>query len=663
MGIMKRPERRQHIGVPQATRETRTTSVTVRSPRDDVATASAVDDVPLWPRRRSTAVALLLLLLVQATSFFVVAQRSFFFHDDFGYFILAEQRHPLRYLLTPILAQYPAPGDRFLSLALHELAPMNFVAACLILLCFLAATTLVLRQLVGTLARSDHWWTVALVVPFALSITHVLPVSWWSAGIPVLPALFFTVVALSAFLRSYTDPVRVRFWIVVAALAIGAASTFYMKFLLIPFYLLGLRLLVLPRLIDVPGGVRSLWNEKARWIALAAPVFLFVAVFIAYLATGRLSWLELSSGPGYSRPYAEYFATAWFRAFVPASFMNARLVGSGPNVPAWLLIAGSQLILLVVVAATWRRSAIALRGWALFVLVFAMNVVMVGTQRLPGYGVDIAYWLRYYPEVTLFLPLALALGLRQGEERRPELAWERTGRGRATVGVLSCLYAIGFLIWAPGIVSDSPGARARAWYEELRSDVQLILLEGGNLPILDAQTPEYVIERWTAPVNRVSTVLSLAGFDIEFNVAAGRVYVVQGNGGLSQATFRPSSILVANGAPGEAITIAGSARTNALEMCLEKGMRLRYQPPANLAGERLAIKLFYAQGARGALSVGVETPDPDDSVYFELRHLQSEVELADLGTDDLRELTLQSVPGGRVCIDRMEIGSLVEQTS
>ena len=44
---------------------------------------------------------------------------------------------------------------------------------------------------------------------------------------------------------------------------------------------------------------------------------------------------------------------------------------------------------------------------------------MVGSVRLPGEGVAIAYWLRYYPEVVLFLPVALALGLRQGGRKTP----------------------------------------------------------------------------------------------------------------------------------------------------------------------------------------------------------------------------------------------------
>jgi hypothetical protein len=621
-----------------------------------------VDVTSLWPRRRSTGAALLALLIVQSVLFFAVAQRSYFFHDDYGYFLLAEQRHPLRYLLTPILAQYPAPGDRLLSLVLHELAPLNFAAACAILLTFLAGTTVILRELVGRLARSDQWWTVALLVPFALSLTLVLPVSWWSAGLPILPCLFFTAVSISAFVRSYTEPAKVRTWIAVTAIAIAAASAFYMKFLLIPIYLLLFRLVVLPRLIDLPGSIRQLWTERMRWIALALPAVVFIAVFSAYYITGRLSWLEVSAGPGYSRPYLEYFTTAWFRGFVPASFVNARLAGSGPAIPDWALIVGSHVILFGMVATTWRRSALAARAWLLFILVFAVNVAMVGTQRLPGYGVDIAYWLRYYPEITLFLPVVLALGLRQGAERHPELAWERTSVGRTAIVMLVGLYVASFILWAPGIVHDSPGAQARSWYETLRRDIQEATLDGRALRLVDAATPEYVLEKWTAPENRVSTILSLAGLNLTYNAVSEHVHVVGRNGGLAEAAFRPLTTLVADGMPSDEVRVVRDGRVSPDETCLEDSGSLLYRPSAELTGERLAVRVFYVQDGSGPVAVGVDTGDPDESSYLELHRFQSEGELADLGTSRLRTLTLATQPGDRICIERMEIGTLIQRS-
>src|SRR4029450_5397107 len=68
-----------------------------------------------WPREPSTAAALIVLVLVQGILFFAVTQRSFFFADDYNYFKLAEERSFVRYLLTPVLGVYPAPGDRLAS--------------------------------------------------------------------------------------------------------------------------------------------------------------------------------------------------------------------------------------------------------------------------------------------------------------------------------------------------------------------------------------------------------------------------------------------------------------------------------------------------------------------------------------------------------------------
>jgi hypothetical protein len=95
-------------------------------------------------------------------------------------------------------------------------------------------------------------------------------------------------------------------------------------------------------------------------------------------------------------------------------------------------------------------------------------MIMVGAVRLPGFGVQIAYSLRYYPEVVLFLPIVLALGLRQGEERRPALAWEKTVVGRTAIGLLACLQMIFFSVWAPRFVSPSDGALARPWFDNFR---------------------------------------------------------------------------------------------------------------------------------------------------------------------------------------------------
>jgi hypothetical protein len=608
----------------------------------------------VWPGRRSTAGALFALIVLQSSLFFTLTQRSFFFHDDFNYFMLAQERHLLHYLLTPILGVYPAPGDRLASFLLQRVAPMNFAVARTFLLIVLAGTTILLWQLVRTLARSDRWWTVVLVVPFALSLTLVLPIAWWSAGLPIVPALFFTAVALSAWLRSYEDPAP-TFWVGMAVVAVAAAGAFYMKFLLIPVYLLLVRLMIVPRLMEVPGGIRSLWQERMRWIALAVPPAAFLAVFV-------LSGLAGSSAVEGSRPFLEYFTTAWFRAFIPASFLNARLDGSTPSVSAWFLVLGGQVLFWGVVLATWWRSSLALRGWALLGAVFALNAATVGAVRLAAFGVDeIAYALRYYPEATLFLPLALALGLRQGAERRPGLAWEGTSYGRIAIASTIFLYVGGLLVWAPGIVSDSAGVSARSWYENLRSDLDAVTIDGAVPRIVDSETPAYVMEDWMAPDNRVSTVVDLLPLDVVFNGLNEPTFLVREDGHLAGATFRPILEIVSGTTLANGVRVEGEGRSGPAATCLNDGGRLLYQPEADVTGERLTMRVAYAGRGDGTVALTVDVHDPDRPFrYLALRPSQSEAELVDLGTSRLRALTLEPSPADEVCIARLEIGILTQ---
>lgn len=612
----------------------------------------SADVFRIWPRRRSTSAALVGLILIQAMLFFAVTRRSFFFADDYNYFKLAEQRSVFRYLLTPVLGVYPAPGDRLASLLLNRLFPLNFTVARAILIAFLAGTTILLRQFVATLARSTEWWTVAILTPFALSLTLVLPLSWWSAGLPIIPATFFTVVAFSAWLRFYEDPTR-WFWLAVTVTAVAAAGAFYIDFLLIPIYLLFFRLAIFPRLLDLPGGIRVLWRERVRWIAVAAPPAAFVAVFV-------LSGLAGRSAAGGSRPYVDYFATAWFRAFIPVSFLNARLVGSGPSIPSWVVVVLAQVIFVGVIVATWRRSSLAVRGWALFLFAFALNVAVVGTVRLPGFGAKIAYDLRYYPEVTLFLPLALALGLRQGEERRPALAWERGRIGRTAIALAASLYVVSFLIWAPGIVSDSPGVPTRSWYDNLRHDMGSVIVHDATPRIVDSETPDYVMPDWMAPDNRVSTILALAGLDVVFDELSEPIYLVRDDGHLAKAEFQPISPLQSGTTPGEGVHIVGGAPVRSLGICLGDGGSLQYRLSPDVTGGRLGIRVFYSGEGRQSVAMQVDTGDPDSPFrYLELRPFQGDAELVDLETSRLRALTLDVSPGDRVCIERMEVGSLI----
>jgi hypothetical protein len=609
---------------------------------------------PIWPRRRSTAVLLTGLLVFQAAMFFVATQRSFFAQDDFYHFALADERHFFYYLVTPIIHTYPAPGHRVLFFLLHEFAPLNYLAARLVLLALLAATTILLGQLVRTLARSEAWWTVALLTPFAFSLTLVGPVNLWSNGVPVLPSLLFTVVAFSAWIRAYTAP-RPVLWLAVAVAAVAAAGAFYTKFLLIPMYLLFFRLAILPPLLGLPCGLRDLWRERTRWLAVAAPPVVFLLVYV-------LSGLAARSYIPGERPYAEYLVTAWFGAFVPVSFLNVPLERATAPALIWPAVLASQAVFWALVAATWRRSALALRGWALLLLAFVTNMVMVGSARLPGFGVDIAYWLRYYPEVVLFVPLTLALGLTQGAERRPGLAWERSATGRVAIALFACVHALGLAVWAPRLVSQSEGAFSRAWFDNLRGDLEAARVEHDPVPLVDSETPEYVIPAWLEPRNRVSSVLRLLRVEADYNhlPASGAVWTVLDDGRLAPAVFRPMVQLVPEPDSGEhgRLSSGGTAELGG-STCYTDAAPLRFLSEEAVVGARLALRVRYAAPSRAPAALEVDTDDPDRrSRRMELRPFRRDGELLDLGTRQLRGLRMDPAPSDAVCIARLEIGTL-----
>ncbi len=609
------------------------------------------DGLRLWPRRRSTSAALAALLLIQVGVLLTVTQRSFFATDDFYHFKLAQERSFLQYLATPIIHTYPAPGHRLLFFLMYHLFPLNYFVARAFLVGVLAATTIVLAQFVRTLARSERWWTVALLVPFALSLTLIDVVNWWSNGVPVIPALFFTVIALSAWFKSYTGSNR-RLWIGLAVIAVAASAGFYMKFLLIPVYLLVFRLTIFPRLLNLPGGIRALWEERMRWLALATPPIVFVLVYV-------LAGLAIRSYVPGERPYLEYLGIAWFRVFIPVSFLNVPIDESTPSTVSTAVVVCTQVLFWGAVWATWKRSSLSLRGWALVVITFATNLLMVGAVRLPGFGVNIAYRLRYYPEVVLFIPLALALCLRQGEERGADVAWEKTSLGQTAIATMACLCVVSFVVWAPRIVSHSEGVASRAWFDNFRQDLRALSDDRSVLRLVDTETPEYVSPAWLAPYNRVSTILALLQRRVMLNDVGQPAYVVADTGRLVKTTFRPTSLLLSGTTRAEGVRFLGGDAGQAVQTCLRDAKLVLFQPDRDVAGEHLAIRVFYSGERRGRGTVEVDTYDPNNRFRsLELRPFERNAELVDLGTSRLRALKLEASPGETVCIERLEIGAL-----
>ena len=77
---------------------------------------------------------------------------------------------------------------------------------------------------------------------------------------------------------------------------------------------------------------------------------------------------------------------------------------------AWhgFVIVATQVVLLGLVAWSLVRRRAAWRAWAFLLVAIAANLLIV-VGRVPEFGPDaIGYYVRYYSEPAVFVPLALA---------------------------------------------------------------------------------------------------------------------------------------------------------------------------------------------------------------------------------------------------------------
>jgi hypothetical protein len=607
----------------------------------------------LWPRDARTSLALAALLITQAGALFWATRESYFFTDDYLHFWLAQERSLPHYLATPILGTYPAPGHRLTTYLLHAVFPLNYDVARIILIAMLAMGTVALAQVVRTCARSDEWWTSALVAPFALSLTLVPAVGWWSTGPHVMGLAFFTAVAFLAWLRSYGSS-RPRFWIAVTVVALFAAGSFHSKFLLVPFYLLLFRLLILPRTFGLGNGLGALWGERYRWSAVFLPAATYVAVLVMFNVAGN------GVQPAY-HSYLQFVGVAWFQVGVPVTLLNMYPPWAEGPAGSWAVVAVGQVALIIVLAATIRRTRLALRAWSFFLLTFLLNALMLASFRLQAFGTEIAYLLRYYPEVAYLLPVLLALCFRQGHERHAGVAWEQRRIGRAVMAMHAGALAFFLVLGGPQLVKETDGALARPWMTNLLDDLASAQESTDTVSLLDAETPEPVMAEWMFPQNRIATVVALTDADVEFNELSDDLLMVADDGRLVQPELETVSVLLLRDELAEGVS--GGTRDPAGRRCLDGGT-LEYQPSSTIAGTRLAVRIDYAGDSSGHGVLTVVSRDPDEPVRT--LHLEPEhraAELLDVGTTQLRSLRIEAAEGRDLCMHRVEIVSVHERNS
>ena len=343
-------------------------------------------------------VLLAILIVLPIVFMWHFASPSYFFWDDFGHFYWARNVDGvLSYAFEPSWGHL-APAYRLAFLALDRVAPMNFdVALAILLACH--AVSAVLLQRILTLLFGRVWWTYALALAWAISVIYLPAFTWFAAGLHSIPAITATLASIHGYLCWRATGRRT--WLAWSLLAMCIGVGFYEKALLIPLYLILMRVLLLDPAARLRDSLRSLREEWRVWLAYAT----VCAVFLAAYSLGDYARPE---GGATVHDVLRYLRVFWIEAFPPMVFGVRVPSGRGMSTGTQIVIIAAQVALIGLVVWSVARRLAAWRAWAFLLVAAAANALML-VGRVAEWGTEpVVYTARYYTEPALLVALAIA---------------------------------------------------------------------------------------------------------------------------------------------------------------------------------------------------------------------------------------------------------------
>jgi hypothetical protein len=514
---------------------------------------------------------LAILIAVPVTRMWQFASPSFFFSSDIAHFYWAHTGGVDWSYAFGSANGHLAPAYRLTYLALDRVAPMNYEVALGILVACHAVSAVLLQRIL-TLVFGRVWWTYALALAWALSVVYLPAFTWVAAGLHSIPAITATLASIHAYL-CWRATGR-RGWLVwsLASMVIGLG--FYTKALLIPVYLILMRILVLDPGVRLRDSLRSVRDEWRVWLAYA----IIGAVYLLVYSLGDYSGVESGATVG---EIVRYLRVFWFEGFWPMVF-GVRVPQFGQEAWHGVAIVAAQLALIGLVAWSVARRRAAWRAWAFLLAAVAANALLV-VARVGQLGAEtIGYYMRYYTEPALLVPLAIAFAFATPRmrarvatvepvartaapewwSRRPRAMVGRTSIRLPTTGVaIAVLVALAVYVGVTRATADTlstsqlaeqkqSGRFARAYFDNLRADLAAARRTGVQPSLLDGDVPESVVEPLTnldpeateagVRYSLLSTAVPLFDEHVTFNRPA-PPYIVQPDGHLRPTRFVPAA--------------------------------------------------------------------------------------------------------------------------
>jgi hypothetical protein len=596
----------------------------------------------------------------------VLAAGSYFTGDDWIHIVLAhDAAHgsgvlgagppSLDYLGRVVFIHY-APGLRLGFWALAELAPLQWAAALGAMLVLFAGSIFLLYRICRRLF-GERRSNLVLVLLFGTSILFVTSFLWFSDGMHKFPSTFLSLVAVDAYLTHKLKGSRAALLLSVAAVSL--ASLFYVKALLVPLYLVMIRVLFLeerPR-----RALRVLWAERVTWLAFVPTIAIYLLNYLANYGHTR--------GPRPSLDLlGDYLWIAWFKGVTPA----LAGVEIGPNAASSgvLFAAFMQALLIAGVGWTIYRKRSAWRAWAFWGVAFTANAALVGFGRLGTMGLEkVGQQLRYDTEMSWLLPLALGFAFlpsdvaaRPGAPPAPAAGRPLTARRFARVGAVLalCAYLVAATLTGAAISEswrEKNSGLAEAYVENVRGDTAR-LARGPRQPVaIDDQSPNFLIGPSARPWNRLERLIPAIEPRLRVVVADPRPLQVGDDGHIGPAVLQPlASGHTGLSGSGTVRLVGGTARRVGGRPCIVAGPEpaaLRFASKRELVGQSLYALVTYDVG-RTSARPGMFQPTPAGSggrVALDAPHGE---ELVNLG----RPLALALPSRTRVCMHRLAVGWL-----
>jgi hypothetical protein len=463
-----------------------------------------------------------------------------------------------------------------------------------------------------------------------------------------LPSTFLSLLAIDAYLTYWRTRSRAALVLAVAAVSLG--SLFYVKALLVPLYLVLIRLLFLE---DRPRrALRVVWDERWTWLA-------FVPTAAIYLWNYEANYSH-TRGPAPSlHLLGDYLWLNWFKGVTPA--LAGVEVGPHPAQSGALFATVAQLALIGVVGYSIHLKGSAWRAWVFWGVAFSANAALVGLGRLGTMGLDrVGSQLRYDTEMSWLLPLALGFAFfpgtvaaRAAERVRPRF---RLPARAAVAGVLVA-YAIAAAATGEGISSSwrqHNSGPPKAYVSNLRRDVARLTRGGAHPAAIDDQVPAFLIGSADRPLNRLERLIPAIDPRLHVVVAGPRPLQVGDDGHVGPALLQPlvSGPGALDGA-GRLRLVSGRPVKRAGRSCLDGAAEVRFASKPLLAGQSLYALVAYDVERRGAEPGVIASTPPGRAGTLALDRARGE-ELVNLG----RPVRVSLPRGARACVRSVAVGWL-----